>query len=238
MVHPATVTALVGVAAVLGVAGPFGSDDRLPLVARLVYWLAVVVLTYGVGSLVDALVGRRATHAAFWQRVTLTAFGAGIAVSLLVMVINYITFAWWPDWADMVTFLVPTFLIAAIVTTVLAVVRKQAAPQNTAPAPARILTRLPLNKRGALIALSVEDHYVRIQTTGGEGLVLLRLSDAMLEVGDVRGAQVHRSHWAAFDHVASARRLGDRAVLTMLNGSDIPVSRAHVPTIKEAGLLP
>ena len=66
----------------------------------------------------------------------------------------------------------------------------------------------------------------------------MRLSDAMKEVGTTHGAHVHRSHWAAFDQVASVRREGDRAVLTMKTGIEIPVSRANISQIKEAGLLP
>lgn len=236
--HPATLTALFGVAAVLGVAGPFGTDARLHLGLRVPYWLAVVGLTYGSGSLVDGLVRRRSAHLGFWVSVGLTSVIGGAAIALVVFVINLIAFGWLPRMAELAAFLGTTFAIAAIVTVVLAVVRRQSAPQDQARAPARILARLSLDKRGPLVALSVEDHYVRIQTTRGADLVLLRLSDAMNEVGDTPGAQVHRSHWAAFDQVTAARRLGDRAVLTMSTGAEIPVSRANVSTIKEAGLLP
>nr|WP_255552328.1 LytTR family DNA-binding domain-containing protein [Maritimibacter dapengensis] len=102
----------------------------------------------------------------------------------------------------------------------------------------RILDRLPIEKRGPLISLSVQDHYVEVATTKGTELVLLRLSDAMAEVGDTPGLQVHRSHWIATGAVKSARRDGARAILTMADGRDIPVSRTYLPAIKEAGLLP
>ena len=79
---------------------------------------------------------------------------------------------------------------------------------------------------------------MRVRTTKGEEMILMRLADAIREVGVTPGAQVHRSHWAAFDQVAAVTRDGDRAVLQMTIGGDIPVSRRHIPTIKEAGLLP
>jgi len=69
-------------------------------------------------------------------------------------------------------------------------------------------------------------------------MVLMRLSDAMKETGDLPGAQVHRSHWVAFSAVRAARRDGDRAILTLTSGVEIPVSRANLPKVKEAGLLP
>jgi len=100
------------------------------------------------------------------------------------------------------------------------------------------LQRVPLEKRGALLALSVEDHYVRVHTAKGTEMVLMRLSDAMRETGALPGAQVHRSHWVAFHAVRAARRDGDRAILTLSSGVDIPVSRANLPKVKEAGLLP
>ena len=114
---------------------------------------------------------------------------------------------------------------------------------QSAPAPMQavqptILDRIPLDKRGPLVALSVEDHYVRVQTVKGEELILMRLSDAIKEVGMILGAKVHRSHWVAFEHVTAARREADRAILTLTTGRDIPVSRANLAKIKEAGLLP
>lgn len=69
-------------------------------------------------------------------------------------------------------------------------------------------------------------------------MVLMRLSDAMKETGNIPGAQVHRSHWVAFKAVTAARREGDRAILTLSSGVDIPVSRANLSKVKEAGLLP
>ena len=77
----------------------------------------------------------------------------------------------------------------------------------------------------------------RRRTTKGDHLVLMRLGDAMREVGDTAGAQVHRSHWVAFDAVTACRRDGDRAILTLSDGSELPVSRANVGKIRDAGLL-
>ena len=65
----------------------------------------------------------------------------------------------------------------------------------------------------------------------------MRLSDAIRESAPEPGLQVHRSHWVARAQVRAARRIGDRAVLTMTTGDDIPASRAHIPALKEAGHL-
>ncbi len=84
----------------------------------------------------------------------------------------------------------------------------------------------------------MEDHYVRIRTTKDEDMILMRLADAIKEVGATSGLQVHRSHWVSLDQVTAATRKGDGALLNMSSGPDIPVSRANVAAIKEAGLLP
>lgn len=240
MAHPATLTALAGVALVLAMAGPFGTDMRLSFGARLVYWLTTAVLCYGVGALSDVALRPVLNGRDIWLRIGITALFSGICIAGVVTLINLLAFGLLPDLKELPGALGPVIAIAAVITAVLAVVRLQLpdAPARPTPEPARILRRIAVEKRGALVALSVEDHYVRIQTTKGEDLVLMRLSDAITETGETPGAQVHRSHWAAFDQVHSARRAGDRAILTMSNGAEIPVSRANVASIKEAGLLP
>lgn len=237
--HPATWVVLAGIAAVLGVAGPFGTEDLLRLGPRVIYWLVTVSATYALGYLATNWVRRHLGPRLSPVPVTLAAAAlTGCAVLIAVLGINLATFGYWPGWAEAVPFFVNVFAIALIITIVLQVVDRQMTTAATTAATPPLLDRLPLDKRAPLVALSVEDHYVRIRTTKGEDLVLLRLGDAMREVGATAGIQVHRSHWVAVDQVSAAQRKGDRAILTMAHGPDIPVSRRYVPAIKEAGLLP
>nr|WP_239029977.1 LytTR family DNA-binding domain-containing protein [Nereida sp. MMG025] len=104
-------------------------------------------------------------------------------------------------------------------------------------APPAIHARLPYDKRGDLISISSEDHYIRICTTKGEEMILLRLSDAVREVGDTAGLQVHRSHWIATDHVRMVHKLKDRAEITLSNDRVIPVSRRYLQAVAAAGLF-
>lgn len=102
----------------------------------------------------------------------------------------------------------------------------------------RLLDRLPPDKRGRLVAPSVDDHYVRVRTTRGEDMLLMRLGDAIRVTAPTPGLRVHRSHWVARDAVQTVRREGDRAVSKMTVGGDNPASRSHIPALREAGLLP
>lgn len=248
MSAPGTLAITAGIGCVLALAGPFGTDRLLPLLPRLGYWLVMVFATYGAGVLVGILIEPRLTGRPMWQRVLAVGSLTALLIAAVVLGFNLVVFRWHPTGSEWPAFLGTLWAITVIVTAAIAVAGQQrgaAAPLATPDAPnalpsalPAILDRLPLDKRGALVALSVQDHYVEIRTTKGQELLLMRLSDAMREVGETPGAQVHRSHWAAFGQVSAARRSGDRAILTMSDGTEVPVSRANLPKIKEAGLLP
>ena len=74
---------------------------------------------------------------------------------------------------------------------------------------------LPMERRGALIAISAEDHYVRITTIRESDFVLMRLSDAVEEVGATQGLQIHRSYWIATDQIAEISRIADLGQVTL-----------------------
>lgn len=107
-----------------------------------------------------------------------------------------------------------------------------AAPKSRAGRPS-FLERLPHRLRGAaLIAVQGEDHYVRIHTSQGQHLLLMRLSDALDELETLDGGQTHRSWWVARSAVVGVRRGNGRAVMTLSNGIDAPVSRRFSPWLR------
>ncbi|MDF2231547.1 LytTR family DNA-binding domain-containing protein [Albimonas sp. CAU 1670] len=108
------------------------------------------------------------------------------------------------------------------------------APRRGAPA---LLRRLPHRKRGALLRLSMSDHYVGVATEHGEEMLLMRLSDAIAETAPEEGLKVHRSHWVARRAVRSVEREGDRATLVLTNGERVPVSRTRMRALRDAGWL-
>lgn len=99
-----------------------------------------------------------------------------------------------------------------------------------------LLDRLPRRLHGsALHALEAEDHYLRLHTDRGSTLILMPLTEAILEVGGLVGARTHRSWWVAKDAVVSATRGGGRAALSLKNGIVAPVSRTYAPALRDAG---
>lgn len=97
-----------------------------------------------------------------------------------------------------------------------------------------LMERVRPERRGTLLALEAEGHYLRVHTDAGSDLILYRLSDAMLELADVDGAQVHRSWWVAADALSTARH---RDYLQLVNSLEVPVSRSFRVTAQQRGWL-
>ena len=114
---------------------------------------------------------------------------------------------------------------------------KTSATDDTHPV-ASFLERLPVKYRTAdLHAISSEDHYLRIHTSLGEELILMRLADAVRELNGAEGLQVHRSWWVAKSGVTDEKRVDGRSLLVLPSGTEVPVSRSYRGKAKEAGLI-
>ena len=240
---PKTLGVMVAVGLVLGIAGPFDTASAMRLVPRVGYWLAVVVVTLATGAFLHAWVSAtlRGRWKVVWVQIFVSGLAIGIAITVELLALNWAAFGVPPFDPEYVVSLAANALaISMIVSGAISFLFLQRGNVSAAatPAPqARLLARLALEKRGAVISLSVEDHYVNVATSNGHSLLLMRLSDAISEVDGTPGLQVHRSHWVALDQVATAKRTGDKAVLTMCDGRDIPVSRTHLKAVRDAGLL-
>lgn len=232
--RPATLPALVGVGILLTILAPFETGALLRPLPRFAYWLVLAGLTYSVGIVVSAMVARVVRRLSRWPRLALQALAVGAAVSVVVLGLNAAVFGYWPGPRALLLSIGNVMGIAAVITYLLSLPTETAAAD---PTPPPLLDRLPLDKRGPILALTVEDHYTRVRTTKGTHLVLMRLGDAIREVGETPGARVHRSHWAAWGQVTAARREGDRAILTLTDGAEVPVSRANLAKVRDAGLL-
>jgi hypothetical protein len=99
------------------------------------------------------------------------------------------------------------------------------------------MRRLPARLGVDLLYIEVEDHYLRVHTSQGNGLLLLRLSDAVAELDPRLGRQVHRSYWVARRAVSSVERERYRVRLILSNGARVPVSRTFLPKLRADGWL-
>ncbi len=108
-------------------------------------------------------------------------------------------------------------------------------PAPTAPPPANpLLDQLPADLGSDIIALEMEDHYLRVHTLLGSALVLMRLRDGIALLGDLEGMQVHRSWWVARTAVEEVVRDGRNIRLKLPRGLEAPVARANVAALRDA----
>lgn len=140
---------------------------------------------------------------------------------------------------DLPVVFVMVWVISAAVTTIgyLGESRKAAADEESAAMIGNaLLEKLPHNLRAAtVLALESEDHYLRVHTDKGDALILMRLSDAIAAVEALDGAKTHRSWWVARTAVTDVSRGDGRAVLTLSNGVEAPVSRTFAPGLRDSG---
>jgi len=245
---------IVAIAFVLALFGPYDTLTTMPPVNRVVFWqiaaLATAVLVRGV---------RRALQFFPWTKhwpfvpLRLTAAVLG---SVPVTLLTAQAYAWLsglpssggPGFGmSYVYVLLPTAVFSLVL-----IGRSPPwfLPDPPPPAPAEndkidrvdpatafLVRHVSRFATGTLLALESEDHYLRVHTDQGSELILMRLRDAMAQLVEVPGLQVHRSFWVARAAVAQTQRRGNGWQLILRNGSKVPVSRTYGTALREAGWL-
>lgn len=97
--------------------------------------------------------------------------------------------------------------------------------------------RLSTRFKGPIVALQSEDHYVRVHGSGDSELVLMRLRDAIAEMENVSGEQVHRSWWVAREAIKRIEPSGRSFELQLENGMKVPVARDSIARLKRSQFL-
>jgi hypothetical protein len=109
--------------------------------------------------------------------------------------------------------------------------RVDGTPGHAQPAQAGDVSRavrakLPLALRQApIVALSAEDHYVRVRTDRGQALILMNFANAVAALGPDAGVRIHRSHWVSRALAAKTTTSGSRKGIRV-DDTVLPVSRA------------
>lgn len=214
---------------VLGLIGPFGSYVGMTLPDRIGHFVLCVTLIGGCSLIVSYDVARRFFQgywplwAALCIDLVLTLPGAAVVYGSLSL------FA-----PDVVAHIHPVQLIwqNLLMTLVFRVVSMglswhrirqggevEVLPKAAEEAPA-FHARLPRGLRAQpVLALSSEDHYLRVHTPKGEALILMTMAEAVAQLP--HGFQIHRSHWVADAAIKEAQ--SDKVEL--VTGLKLPLSR-------------
>lgn len=241
---PVLVAILVttGIGVAMGWLGPFGSYLNEGRLALILYWTAASwagLLLFG-GAL--HLIKRSMVRASTIGRVAISA----LAIAALSVVQTGLTraaaHAIWPtlqrvgpDWW---TWYGQVFGVAALVTTGFWVwprLVRTGHRQKLHPSLHRSVGQEALGSD--VIALQMEDHYVRVHRAARSDLLLMPMTQAIAAMGTVEGFRTHRSWWVARHAVTAAVGPPRSMRLVLANGLTAPVARAAVAHLREAGWL-
>lgn len=244
-----SVMTVIGV--VLAMIGPFGSSSQ-PMGVRLPIWIGFAWLGYAMYSPMGYMVERlsKALQLPSWGLYVAATLIATIPMAIAVWCIGFLPDApRMPTPSEALAAYVNVLVIGASITVLFILIERgnrvpeanhveaeAAAEPMPEPTPGpRFLDRLPPELGSELLALEMEDHYVRAHTALGSDLVLLRMRDAVAELDGVDGEQIHRSWWVARGAVEDVKRDGRNVRLVLEGGLEAPVSRSNVAVLKEAG---
>lgn len=235
--------------AVLGRIGPFDTFSELPTLSRYAYWIGLTLLLWLQTAIALHLLRDAAGQWSWPARTVVAALLGALPTAFEV--------AWAEGWlrvtrdlglVDVAMIYGDVALIAVALALPLELIdgHRLMAPPRVAPAHRAaaavdvdgLVAALPPERRGALLALEAEDHYLRVHTDRGHALIHKRLSDALSEVAAIEGLRVHRSWWVAKAAIERVERDGDRLSLHLTNGLAVPVSRTYALAVREAGFTP
>lgn len=225
----------------LAVTGPYGTYVTYTMPERFVVCIPVMATLLLLGVVIRVGL-RRIFGAHGWLVMVMTAAAAIVVLAPLADLLLHLVIPPeamnYPGLAEL-SLLIGSMSVgySALRRTVSGGMERVAPVENAARTDnaARIMQRVDPHLRGDLLAISVQDHYVDVYTSAGKARVLLRLSDAIAEASPVDGAQVHRSHWVAWQAVAAVEREGAKMFLRLAHGVRVPVSKNHRDKVEQRG---
>lgn len=239
-------TAFVFVGAIIG---PYGMREQLGFFERLAFSLQtnLVLWPIGIAVAVPIRIAVFRLHPNRMMSLIIGCLCAGLAITPVLYFLLRAQIDAGFALGDYFEYSVLFFVLASIITFITVKISRESAggplpdqPQTTVVMKAEsatkseLMNRLAPGKRGRVLALIAQDHYVEVITRRGAELILMRLSDAIAEVGAEPGMRVHRSAWVAFDAIESIGREQRRSFALLINGRKVPVARASAAVLSKA----
>jgi len=229
---------LLGIGA--GFTGPFGTYVYAPTLPRMLYWVVVILLSFGIW---DSLrfAGRRIFSGwpDRWGEVIIAipfSFLNALALVSLHRAVNSAFSTFFPTvWSDFVVSHILISVLVVVPTIALARQLLSNAGSAAGSEAIRFITeKLPPRLRGSRPqALEAEGNYVRVYTDAGNDLVLSTFEDALRAVSGIDGIQTHRSWWVAKSEMVALAKSGSSYELETKSGVKVPVGRRRRAAISE-----
>lgn len=225
---------MMAVIVILTISGPFHTLEIFNTPKRFAYWGAIAVLTYFsnifIANLVDqSLVPKLQNR---WLRIFISGLVGSIFVTLIVWSISaFIAGNAEPNFRALYELALRCIPIAMVINIVvfLTLDTLRAPPQPMhQQAPSPFFERLPVALGRDIISIQSQDHYLRVVTTKGSDMILMRMADAVKQLEALDGVQTHRSWWVAKKHITDVVRDGGKVTVLLSDGEVVPVSRGRV----------
>jgi hypothetical protein len=226
--------------ALLAILGPFGSYMNGGPVRLLAYWVGAMLLglalygaAYGIVG-VSTVVGSRR----WW----LALVGAALLASIPEALATRMAAFWlWPELAGLnlsfpLWFAQTTTIGVIMMAAVGFVLHRPAAMSHDAAGLPLLLDPVATPLAGEVLALQMEDHYVRVHRSSGSELILMPLNRA-IEAVKAEGLRTHRSWWVATHAVTAVEGNARSLRLRLTNGVVAPVARSAVTHLRTAGWI-
>lgn len=226
---------------IIGYLGPFGSY-AIQLPVRLLYWVISIFIGYFVYS--------QTLRFAQWYFVDkkvhpfikfiIPSFCAALLLSFFTEFLTSVFFNVPKEYrTNFYDYFLQVFIVGVIISFIISQFHKNIRSSNSTSSVTRIqpgkvfLDRLPHAIGDELMCFVMEDHYLKVYTKKGEHMLLMRMKDALVELADYNGMQVHRSWWVAQDAVSRFKKSGRNTVLVLDNNREVPVSKTYLKLVKE-----
>jgi len=229
----------VAIGVFLGLAGAFGTHNTA-LLPRLGFWALMMFAGSICASSIAILTSQRPQFRQNWL------FRWVAPTSLIALFMSFFSWAlsnavFGGALSNFLAFAWISVIVSGSMTALMMLINTpgpatEGATAGTAIEKIRFRSRLPQDLEGAEIyAVKAEDHYLKIYSSKGSALILSRLSDAILELDGIEGAQVHRSWWVARDAIVNVNRTRNRVELALKGDVVAPVSRPNIRALKDSG---
>jgi len=250
---------MVVIATFIAFLKPFGMQN-IPFYYAWLFWVAACFAGYFLYSPIIYF-GQRFTEKYFklaarhqWVGVAVSSIIASLLFSFIIPLINLAFFNIQTDYLILVPQMIPYCLVIGGFITFVGYIKTRFSEQKQALQAQSIeldevhgkvlqakdekiqglMAKLPLEKRGKLLCLEMDDHYLNVHTEKGNHLVLMRFKDALSLVEDYPGIRTHRSWWVALDAIVGEERDGRKNLLKLSNEILVPVSKTYLASVKQS----
>ncbi len=246
---------IAGIGLVLGLLGPFGTYP-MPLALRLAYWIGFILIGYAIFRPITKIAGwlHDMSKIAFPLAIGIAvlvsalplAFLIGFAINGMQMKGPMLGSGFAALYLQCAGLGIAIFLLMKVIFPEKPEQPPILSPDREPPGESKPTTavqksalhnRLPPGFPADILALGVEDHYVRVHAADRSEMLLMRLRDAIAEMQPFEGMQVHRSWWVARGAIEKSRRNGRKLQIILTSGLVIPVSRSYAGELKQLGWI-